>query len=338
MKSERRLLPDFDSAVYAWRRNNWAVDARFWLSRWSKAPIDRPVFFIGNQGDGLTFVSRMVRRHSAVVSLSGNNAYWAGADEMHRALLGYLPASLSNGGRYLGGAPSHPVMTPPRSWSYATDDLLAEYRQTAGDVTGQARRRLETVIRASVRRHARDPQSARFVDKSQTFTVRMSYVDALLQDSDCHFVLITRDPYATCYRAALGKAGDMERYSEDLDLDARFELCVQHWVNSMNCVVTDRTRVSHFKAMAFEAFLERPRQALEELCDFLHLDFEDEMVPAEGQNVPFGSRFRSRWYPIRTDVNDRYLESLPDRYAATLQERLGERAAEFGYFPPKSRV
>jgi hypothetical protein len=295
--------------------------------------VDRPIFLLGNQGDGLTIVARMLRRNPEVVSVSGDYTYWAGADEMQRAMVGFLPADLSSGGRFLGRASRHPVLTPPRSWSYACDDLIKSYRRTSASANERDRRRLLRAIGGSIRRHG-SAKSQRFLDKSQTYTVRLGYLNALLKGCDPHFLLITRNPYASVYRAAIGKAGDMERYSARLTLDDRFDICLQHWVNSMQAVMEDSKEIEHFSVMAFEDLLSRPRRSLSAVCRTLGLVFEEQMVPAQGQRLPFGTRFGTRWFPLRTDVNDTYLEAVPDEYVQRVTNRAGERAQEFGYLPP----
>lgn len=321
---------------YLWRRNNWLVDPRGVVAHFREVEVDRPVFLVGNQGDGLTLVSRMLRRHPQIVSLSGNHHYWAGADEMHRAMLGRLPPSLVSGGKWLGNGPRHEVLTPPLSWSYAADDLLGHYRRTAADYDERAAKKLHAVIRESLYRHGR-PSGGRFTDKSQTVTVRMSYVNALLRDVQPHFVLITRDPYASCLRNAIGGAHDLRRVADTLDLSARFEICVQHWINSMRCVEEDKDEVAAFTWMRFEDVLSKPDESMRTLCEFLGLPYAGDMVPAAGQSVPFGSRFPERWYPLKREVNDRYLADLPDEFETKLVERAGELAAGFGYQPPSRR-
>ena len=126
----------------------------------------------------------------------------------------------------------------------------------------------------------------------------------------------------------------MERYKAKLDLQERFEICLQHWTNSMDAVMEDRGAVNRFTVVAFEDFLESPRRALDELCSFLELQFDEAMVPAEGQRLPFGTRFGTRWFPLRTDVNEPYLDAIPDDLLADVVERAGSRAAEFGYRQP----
>lgn len=316
---------------YYWRRNNWIIYPRRFFSDYEDIQINRPIFLLGNQGGGLTLVSRMIRRHLHVVSITGNHRYWSGADEMQKVMMCRLPNSLRLGGRFFCKDVPHEKFTPPRSWSYASDDLIESYRKTETDYDEEAAHQLRFLIREALYRHGNGEQGKRFVDKSQVFTVRMSYVDALLKDTDPYFVLITRNPYAACFRAAKGKAGDMKRYAQYMNLDERVEVCVQHWSNTMQCVLEDKDKVSNFKAMRFEDFLQKPRESQIELCSFLDLPFVDDLVPSEHHSIPFGSKYSDRWYPLRPDVNKQYLEEIPDKYVEMISNRCQPIAEQFGY-------
>jgi hypothetical protein len=277
----------------------------------------------------------MIRRNPDVISITGDHSYWSGADEMQRVMMWRLPPSLRLGGRFICKDPPHETFTPPRSWSYASDDLIGSYRKTEADCNEEAGRKLRFLIREALYRYGDGEPGKRFVDKSQVFTVKMSYVDALLEDANPYFVLITRNPYAACYRAAKGKAGDMERYASFMSLDERMDVCIQHWSNVMQCVLDDKDKVSNFKAMRFEDFLQEPEKSLAGLCDFLGLKFKEDMIPKPHHPIPLGSKYRNRWYPLRPDVNQPYLEEIPDRYIAMIEERCQPIAEQFGYAPPR---
>lgn len=330
-----RILSWANYLYYYWRRNNWVLHLRRFFGNYEDVQIDRPIFLVGNQGDGLTLVARMLRRHKAIVSITGNHQYWSGADEMQGVMRCRLPRSLRQGGRFICRDFPHERFTPPRSWSYASDDLIRLYRKTAADYDDEVAETLRRIIREAIYRFEKGESDKRFVDKSQVFTVKMSYVNALLKDTNPHFVLITRNPYAACFRAALGKAGDMKRYARYMSLDERVEVCAQHWSNAMRCVLEDKDKVSNFKAMRFEDFLQEPRESLIELCLFLDLPFLDDLVPSEHHAIPFGSKYPDRWYPLRPDVNKQYLEKIPDKYIEMIYERCQPIAEQFGYAPPK---
>lgn len=320
---------------YQWRRNNWLFYLPRLFSRYEKIEIRDPVFFLGNQGAGLTLVSRAVRRNSQAISITGDHTYWAGADEMQRVMMWRLPPDLRLGGRVLSRDFPHKRFAPPRSWSYASDELLNAYRKTEADYDPESAGKLRFLIREALFRYGSGMRNERFVDKSQVFTLKIGYIEALLKGTNPYFVLVTRNPYAACYRAAMGKAGDMERYTSFMDLDERMEVCVQHWSNAMECALEDRSRVTNFHTVRFEDFLREPKKSLVELCDFLELPFQESMVPSEHHELPLGSRYRDRWYPLRPEVNKQYIEGISDRHLAMVKERCGAIAEELGYKPPR---
>lgn len=323
--------------MYAWRRSNWRLDPRRLLPEVNQVEIDRPIFLVGNQGGGLTLVSRMLRRHRSVVSVTGDFRYWSGADEIQNVMRRRLPEGLALPGPEWSLPPGAEDLAPPHSWSYGVEPLLDIYRRTAEDYKTEHARILRRIIQEALLRHGGGCDGVRFTDKSQTYALRMPYVNALLERTKPHFVLVTRDPYAACYRAAIGKAGDMARYASRMTLDRRMELCVQHWSNTMRVALADGKGLKRFYATQFESFLHDPETAVRELCDFTELSFQPVMVPSEGDTVPFGSRFRDRWYPLRENVNQRYLREAPERYLRLVENSCGPLARRLGYLPPWER-
>ncbi|MFQ6616372.1 MAG: sulfotransferase [Fidelibacterota bacterium] len=293
--------------------------------------IDRPIFLLGNQGGGLTLVSRMLRRNPRVVSVTGNHHYWAGADELQNVAGPILPPELT-GIKYK--APSHPVLTPPRSWSYASDELISAYRKTEKDYTEELESTFKRTLRFFIGRHSSD-RTARFVDKSQVYTVRLALIHRLLDDCDPRFVLITRNPYVACPRAAMGRAGDMKRYRHHLSWKERLKLCSQHWSNGMEALFEDRERLGiRVLVVRFEDVLEAPERTLKTICAFAEVEFDPEMLPQPHQRIPLGCLHRDRWYPLRREVNQSYDGALSTEDVEVIRERCGKRADNLGYAGP----
>lgn len=321
--------------LYHYRRNNWLFEPRRFYKTHDKITIDRPVFLVGNQGGGLTLVSRMLRRHQQIISITGDHTYWAGADEMQKVMLLRLPQKLRLGGRWTGGDPLHPKFSSPRSWSYASDDLVDAYRATDADYVPHDAEQFRRLIREALHRYGNGSSPLRFIDKSQVFSLKMTYVNALLKDADPHFLLVIRNPYAACYRAAMGKAGDMKRYASFLSLDERVEVCAQHWSNTVHYILEDKDKVPHFRAYRFEDILCDPEKNMRDVCDFLQLPYDERLIPHENDVIPFGSTRIDRWYPLRPDVNKSYLEQIPQKYIDIIEARCGEFAAYFDYDVPR---
>jgi sulfotransferase family protein len=298
-----RLAAMAERLVYTARSFSWIVDPRvYWPD--GGIVIDRPIFLVGTQGGGLTLLSRMLRRHPDVVSATGNCQYWTSADEMQNTFGPMLPAELT-GVRFK--APPHPVLTAPRSWTYASRDLYAVYRKRAEDATPELASVMAQVIRGNIQRHAFRRRSARFVDKSQSFSVRAGLVWALLKDYHPHFVLVPRDPYVSVYRAAMGKAGDMKRLTPQLSYEERVDICAEHYANTMRATLEDADRHGFpLKIVRFETLIADTAATLREVCDFAGLSFHEDMLPAAHHRLPYGSRYRDRWYPIRAEVNAVY--------------------------------
>lgn len=320
-----------DKIIYLWKRNNWMLDPRSYSDRYRHVQIDRPVFLLGTQGGGLTLLSRMLRRNPDVVSVTGNSKYWAGADEMQNVFEPLLPAELS-GIRFK--APKHSMYSPPRSWSYACDELIDIYRKTEKDENEELRSKLTNVIGISLMRHGKRIENPRFVDKSQVFTVKLALIARLLKAHKPYFIHVTRNPYASCYRAAIGYAADMKRYAKFMDLDQRMETCIQHWRNMARAVEEDRDKVENFMRVKFEDLLKFPEKVLKDICRFIDIPYLKDMVPQAHHRLPRGVRFPKGWYPLVTDINRKYLTEVPPKYVELVYEKCHDLAELHGYVRP----
>lgn len=325
-----KLISSPNLLVYAWNRNNWMLDPRRVLGDFSAVGIQEPVFFLGTHGGGLTLASRMLRRHPTMVNVTGNHEYWSGADEMAAVLGPILPFEL---GGIKQNIPDHSRFQETTAWVYASDELVNDYRLTADDATPELREKFLGVIRWLKARHADHPNEARFTDKSQVYTVRASFIDELLQGRDPHFVLVTRDPYALSFRAP-EKAAALRRLGDEASFHEKVELAAEHWRNSMEAVLEDREDLSNFHWFRFEDLLESPREHLEDLCSFCGLDLQNQMIPQADHKVPFGSRYRDRWYPLRPDVNEKYYKRMTRGDVELISEVCGKTARRFGYEEP----
>jgi len=319
------MLPDLvQRCIYLVRRNGWMLDPSWFGHSWEDTPIDRPVFLLGVQGGGLTLLSRMLRRSPCAVSATGDHTYWSGADELQNVFGPLLPASLT-GLRHK--APRDVAAPEPRGWVYATDRLLAHYRNSAADASPDVAARFQRVLRWAIHRSARG-RPARLVDKSQVFTVKVSYVEALLRGCQPIFLLVTRNPYALCQRAAEGILPRQIPFAQ------RLTLAAQHWRNSMAAALDDAPHVGRFHVVRFEDVLSDTAAAVHTLCAAAEIPYDPALLPGPGDRLPVGSRRHDRWYPVRADANLGYLQRLSRAHADLVQGVLGDVAQRLGYDPP----
>jgi hypothetical protein len=319
-----------NTLLYAFRRNNWMFDPSRFFRSFSSVSIDRPIFLLGTQGGGLTLISRMLRRNPSVVSVTGGYKYWSGADEMQNVLGPVLPSSLTG---IKHKAPPDVVFDVPRGWLYATDRLISAYRSTEADVSLETKRAFRKILKWVIERHSSQEGRARFIDKSQLFTIKVAYIAELLEGCGPRFLLITRNPYAVCYRS-VEKAWSLKRLEKDFSFRQRLDLAAQHWANSMLYALEDRSKVEKFKIIRFEDVLREPERRLKEICEFVDLEYNKDMLPQPEHKVPIGSLRRNRWYPLRPEVNEKYLSEMEQEHVDIIAERCKEYAELFDYETP----
>jgi hypothetical protein len=330
MIAYRKALGFMNLILLFARWNLWRIHPRRFLVNLDAVPINRPIFLLGVQGGGLTLIARMLRRHPDAVSVTGDHTFWAGPDEMHRVMELYLPPDLTE----LYTEIPEETNFRNRAWLYATDMLLPSYRKTADDATPEMRRRFQRAIRLAIAIHSKDPQRSRFIDKSQSFTVRLSLINSLLGEHQPHFILVTRNPYAMCYRAAdvVTPLSQLE-----LTLEERLQLAAQHWANSFQCALDDADEVDHFMSLRFEDLLQGPEKSLRTICSFAQLEYHPFMLPAPEHRFPLGSTGSTRgdhkWYPLHPGVNRLYLKHLEPWMMEIIDSRVGDLARRWSYSP-----
>jgi hypothetical protein len=320
-----------DSIVYYYKRNNWLLDISRLFRDYKDVVIDRPVFLLGTQGGGLTLVSRMLRRNKQVVSVSGNHTYWSGADEMEHVLGSILPWDLRGVERQ---KPYPPLIIHPSSWQCGINEYVSRFRNTEEDMTPETARAFRKILKWIISRHGLG-RPVRFTDKSQAYTLKVSLLNAILKDCDPKFLLITRDPFALCYRIARGRTYKPEFFDVELSFSERLELACQHWVNCMKSALEDSKKVKNFHIVRFESVLENPGRMMKEICRFTELEFHDDMLPQAGDVLPRGSLRRNRWYPLRTDVNLQYYKMISNKDIDLIESSCKDFLKIFGYKKPE---
>jgi hypothetical protein len=312
------------TAVYLWRRNQWRWRPSFQTG--PEIPIDRPVYLIGTQGAGLTLLSRILQRHEAVISAAGGNRYWTGPDETQNVFEDVLPADL--GWRHDRAAGEN------HNTLFATDDLLPRYLRGAGDADPALARRYRAFLQGVLRLHGATPaQPRRFLDKSQTLSLRIGLISALLDGCDPHFVLMLRNPFVMVWRAASGKG---VLGSLPLPEETRLTLAIQQWRNLHEAALEQEGQVP-MTVLRYEDFLSAPGDTVRKVCSFAGLSFDPAILPGPDDRMPLGSspdaRDGFKWYPIRPANNAKHLVRVPDWARERIAAECRGLIERFGYDP-----
>ncbi len=315
-------------AAYLHQRERWLWSPRRFRTL-DAIPIDRPIFMLGVQGGGLTLIAHALQRHPDVVTMSGNHESWTALNELgvEPSRMRRLPPSLW--GCKFRDDIEHPLFGDKHSNVYATESLLGHYRRTAADATPAERVALERLLREHIAVYARDPRTARFLDKTQTYTVSVSFLDELLRRHDPRFLLVVRDPYTMAYRSVRRQPPS---FSREVSYHDQLRLAAEHWANSFRLALEDGERVEHFLVVRFEDFTHEPERLLRQICDFADLDFREDMLPQPHHRMPFNSwPGENKWYPIRDDP---WRAQLSEHEIAIIDESCRGLAERFGYELP----
>lgn len=312
------------------------LDFSYYFRNFKEIKIDRPIFLLGVQGGGLTLISRMLRRNKNVVSVSGNYHYWYGADEMQNVLWPILPPELSG---IKHKFPTKKKFIKPRGWLYATNYLIDDYRNDEKDATEKIKANFQKIIRWQIARHAFNPKTARFTDKSQVFTVKIAFINKLLEEAQPKFILITRNPYALCYRSVVkkGEAPELKKAAKIYGFKKALDLAAQHWANSMKYALEDGKKLKNFLVVRLEDILNEPEKKLKEICKFADLKYSPDMLPQKQDKIVLGVRSlkRNKWYPLRKNINDKYLKETKKEDIEIIAKRCAKYAERFGYHNPR---
>ncbi|MFW6008410.1 MAG: sulfotransferase family protein [archaeon] len=328
------LKMDFlNNLLYIYKRNKWILDIKRYWKDYKQIDIEKPIFLLGTHGGGLTLISRMLRRNKKMISVTGNHNYWSGADEMQVVYGPILPKQLAGINHKV---PNHPNLGTPRGWLYATDELIDKYRNNEKDVSPQLKEKFKKIIRWTIYRNRKDKKNNyyRFTDKSQVYTVKVAFINELLKEHNPKFILITRNPYAICYRSAKGKAGGLKAIEGRYNFMERLQFASEHWANSMEFALKDKEKVNNFLIIRFEDILRHPEKKLKMICDFSELNYNSEMLPQPHHKVPFGSRFKDRWYPLRPEVNEKYFKEMSSEHVNLIANKCETYAKKFNYVKP----
>jgi hypothetical protein len=290
-------------------------------------PLVKPIFLLGVEGGGLTVLARVLARHGSMVTAMGNSSYWTPLDEIgtHATRTRRLPPSLRGSkNRY---DLEHPVYGVQHACIYACDDLLPLYRRTAVDATPEDAEAFKRLLREHIAVYAENPRRARFLDKTQTYTVKAGYVNALLAGCEPHFVLVVRNPYTMVYRSANKRMQSPQLAC--LSYARRLSLAAEHWTNSFAAAVEDSSSIERFLTVRFEDFLAQPERALAEICAFADLRYREDMLPQPHHALPRGTwPGDDKWYPLREDA---WLPEVRAVEATIVEQHCGTLAARFGY-------
>jgi hypothetical protein len=275
----------------------------------------------------------MLRRSGEFVTIGGGPSFWTGNDEMdkfqvHSHLLPDDFALRSPGYHNMTGEEEdHPVFGYERSWVYASDELLSQYRKTEGDHTEELEQKFRNYIRRSIRAHSADGRSARFLDMSQSYTLKIPLLRKIFPSAQ--FVLLIRNPYVMCWREATRRPDWKYRlWNKRPSLEEGLRFAAQHWANSYSIALTDLEKLDSGLVVHFEEALKNPKRTIKDIADHVDVPYTDDMIPRSHHRMPLGVKERNKWYPIRQDVNEKYLNRMTSEAVRLIRAEIKRKTSK----------
>lgn len=319
------IFKKINSLIYHYKRIKTKVGVK--LIKSGKVEIKKPIFALGTDGGGLTLLSRILFRNKNIIYVGGNYNYWAGADNIFKVLDGMLPSKMSKKKLKTKG------IIHPYDSLYATEDTLPYYRKDSKDFDIKTKKILENIIKKIIRlnRPKEIDSEIRFMDRSQVFSVQVGFLNKLLEEYNPKFVMLTRNPFAYSWRR-LTKIKEKEA-KEKVSSRDYLKMSAAHWNNNFSAALEDKSDAD-LEYWRFEDFLRKPEESLKEICNFLDLKFNKEVLPSKSDNIPLGSAYdvyTHKWYPLRPGVNKKYLKEIPKWAIDIVYNTCGELIDEFNY-------
>ena len=272
-----------------------------------------------------------MQRNKDVVFCRGNSKQWDyGENEMFVSIPD-LHSSLS----FLNNKHMHQNLKTNhfRYWTYAADENIHNYFKSKSDASDEIRNNFTKVIRKIIQAYAHNTKEARFIDKSQLFSINIDYINTLLKDINPFFIIILRNPYAMITRAAQKYYINPTKNNLKLTYKESLVYCAQHWKNTFEYAIKDSKKLNNCLILKFEEILEEPEKFIRKICDFTNLTFDIDMLPSPEQRNTVLNNFPRRWFPIRKDANNIYLEHLKQFEIEIIDSICGSLIKEYDYTP-----
>jgi len=324
-KTAGKIALKFQKSKLRWKARNFFVPLE-------KIKVNKPIFLIGIPGGGLTILSRIIRQNPNVIYISGNNEFFAGPDELCNER--HIPKefALWGAGKLFKKNRVDNLYGQDRYWLCSTNHFIKEYYLSEKNYTKELSQEFTKIIKKYLKAYSYDLDNARFVDKSQLFFIKIGLLNKIFPDAK--FVLVTRNPFAICWRVASKDfSNSISKRVMNLPIEQKIDLACEFWKNTYTLALKDLKKIGKGYVLRIEDFLINPLEESKRLFDYLDLDFKENYIPHKKEKFPRGSVNKDKSYPLKTEINKKYLKDLPEKYRQRITDKIGEKLLKkTGYF------
>jgi len=283
-----------------------------------KILIDKPIFLIGLQGGGLTITRRILARSTNTVSVTSNTKKFFGGDEMQNAYhLNLAEEFRLFHCKYFNEPPFY-----RGGWMYGTDLYISHFRKDECDFTPHLSDNFKTAIKKIIIRNALSYEGVRFIDKSQSYGLKIPLLNKILENEKPKFLAVVRNPYTAVLKHIHKPAISLQT---NLSTEQKIELACQHYRNTFEEIIKRSAQYENVLLKKFEDFLENPITWIEEVCLWCELPFSPKILPQPDDKL------KDKWYPINPSRNENIIANASPKHIEIISSRLNDLVDFFGY-------
>lgn len=285
-----------------------------------------PVFIVGHQGNGSTIISRIIKKSDDFITVTGGKKYLGGADEMQSVMGLFLTHKFTG---IIHKYPKIESFTRRNGWFYASNKFISYFKFNQYDFTKKDERIFTLAIKTCLIRNSifKSKFKSRFLDKSQSYLLKIELIKRILKDQSPKFIIIVRNPLATCWRAAFEKTG---LANQKVNLHKRLEMSVEHWNNCFYEILKYKSD-NAVKIYRIEDLVSNIDHGMKDIFTFIESDYDIDFLPGPDEKMGIGSLRGERWFPVRTEVNKKRISNVPDWAKDYINEKCKEGVEYFKY-------
>lgn len=276
----------------------------------------RVIYVIGLQGGGLSFITRIMKRHPLVYNAIWDNKAWMSYDEIAGIYGDLLPKEFSNfnfesslenlpepyKGLYTDkyGADS--------TWVYASDELLPMFRELNNNINENILKQYKRFLYHLKNKNSKSENSY-LLDKSQVNSLKIPLIQRVLKNDSCFFILMARNPYVMVWRAVNKLELPMNKI---LPEEERYKIACQHYNNTFNIALNDLRKYEiPYLLVKYEDIVSYPEVTFSEIEKLLSLNEGAFMAfkPQKYDKIPVGAVDTYKWWGFSNN-NFRYLDKI----------------------------
>ncbi|GAH21228.1 unnamed protein product, partial [marine sediment metagenome] len=148
---------------------------------------------------------------------------------------------------------------------------IDEHHHTEKDVTPEDRKQYLDLLEL-IKKLKKATDDMRFFDKSQPYVTKTRYIQEILDSKDVYFLYQIKNPFVLCYKPFKYP----HWYYGLKDKYERMTKSCEQVSNTYKYFLSDSKHLKHYKIVKFEDMALKLKETVEDICNFLELDFDEE--------------------------------------------------------------